>query len=158
MKFIVQQVALAINRDREPEAFKLLAALGIDDWVHDTVRAEGTVYGVPAANCADLSFNYTALKSTYELELLRYREGDNWMAREGEPRASHIGTHVTEEELAAWTVVLRDDLRLPIVQEVFTQSHTNEVIAGKRWYHYVIFGARDLIGVDVKFIVRRNSL
>jgi len=157
MQFKIEQIALAINLDRENEAMALLKVLGITDWVHDTVVAAGSVFQRPSRNTADLSFNYTALQDAKELELLRYREGDNWMRYEPGPRASHIGMHVTEDELAEWRKVLNEEFGLAIVQEVLTESHTNPVIAGKRWYHYVIFGAVHLIGIDIKFIVRRDQ-
>jgi hypothetical protein len=38
-----------------------------------------------------------------------------------------------------------------------TISHTNPVIAGKRWYTYVIFDTRSILGIDLKFIVRREA-
>ena len=44
-----------------------------------------------------------------------------------------------------------------MAQEVFTESHTNPVIAGKRSYNYVIFDTREILGVDLKFIVRINK-
>ena len=43
-----------------------------------------------------------------------------------------------------------------MAQEVMTESHTNPVIAGKRTYNYVIFDTKEILGVDVKFIVRIN--
>jgi hypothetical protein len=43
-----------------------------------------------------------------------------------------------------------------VAQEVLTQSHTNPVISGKRWYNYVIFDTKDILGVDLKFIVRKE--
>lgn len=156
MQFRLEQVALSISTEHEREALALLAALGITEWVHDTVRAKGTVLGKPAENTARLSFNYTALVAARELELLRYVEGDNWL-KFTSPRVSHIGMHCSEEELAQWDAVLHGEHGLEVVQEVHTQSHVNPEIAGKRWYHYVIYGARDLIGVDIKFIVRRNA-
>jgi hypothetical protein len=35
-------------------------------------------------------------------------------------------------------------------------SHTNPVISGKRWYNYVIFDTKEILGVDLKFIVRKE--
>lgn len=159
MKFQIQQIALAINRARETEALALLKAIGIEDWVSDTAHAKGKVLGeLAAANEAKLMFNYTALGDARELELLQYTRGANWLMHEAQPRASHFGMHVTEEELTQWRALLAVEHKLPLVQEVFTQSHSNPEIAGKRWYHYAIFGARHLIGIDLKFIVRRSEL
>ena len=45
-------------------------------------------------------------------------------------------------------------LGLKIVQEVETESHTNEVIKGKRKYNYVIFDTHELFGFDLKLIQR----
>ncbi len=155
MKFKIQQIALAINPERRADAMELLRVLGIDEWVHDTVEAEGKVHQMKAANTANLSFNYTALEEAKELELLTYVKGRNWLTTDTtimRTQASHIGMHCTEEELLLWRNVLCP--RLAIAQEVYTQSHSNPEIAGKRWYHYLIFAARAIIGVDIKFIVR----
>jgi hypothetical protein len=38
---------------------------------------------------------------------------------------------------------------------VDTYLHTNPVIKDSRRYTYVIFNTRDILGVDLKFIVRR---
>lgn len=161
MKFRFEQLALAINALREPEALALLADLGVETWVHDNVEAEGKVHNHNAVNYAALSFNYTALEDMRELELLRYRDGPNWItpldSNVQRTCVSHLGTHCTEEELAQWRQTLIYKHHLQIVQEVFTQNHVNPEIAGKRWYHYVIFGARHLIGTDLKFIVRMDQ-
>ena len=63
--------------------------------------------------------------------------------------------HCTADELLGW----RDFFKkrdIPVAQEVVTESHTNPVIAGKRTYNYVIFDTKEILGVDVKFIVRKN--
>jgi hypothetical protein len=159
MKFKIEQIALAISQTREAEALALLAALGITEWTHDTVTAKGDVLAdKDVTNVAALSFNYTALSEARELELLRYREGRNWLQFDLQPRVSHLGMHVTEWELAEFRALLEQEHHLMLAQEVFTQQHTNPAIAGKRWYHYVIYKAVHLIGVDLKFIVRRDSL
>jgi hypothetical protein len=157
MQFKIEQVALAINRHRENEALALLTVLGITEWVDDTVVANGrALQHGHGQNIADLSFNYTALNDAKELELLRYREGNNWLMFDAQPRVSHLGMHVTAEELEQWRAVLTE-FGLGVVQEVHTASHTNPSIAGKRWYNYVIFGATHLIGTDIKFIVRMDA-
>ena len=50
-----------------------------------------------------------------------------------------------------------DERGIKVAQEVFTKSHTNPVIAGKRKYNYVIFDTKEILGVDLKFIVRINQ-
>jgi hypothetical protein len=70
-------------------------------------------------------------------------------------RASHIGMHCTEAELESWRAFFASR-NIAVAQEVFTKSHTNPVIAGKREYHYVIFDTYGILGIDVKFIVRRD--
>jgi hypothetical protein len=157
MKFKIEQIALAINMHRESEALALLTLMGITEWANDTVVANGrALQYTDSQNSADLSFNYTALNDAKELELLRYREGKNWLMFDAQPRVSHLGMHVTAEELEQWRATLTE-FGLGVVQEVHTVSHTNPVIAGKRWYNYVIFGATQLIGTDIKFIVRMDA-
>jgi hypothetical protein len=160
MKFEIEQWALALPREpaARAAAWELLGMLGILDWVEDRVHARGDVEGHPGVivtNVANLRFNYTALEKSRELEVLSYESGQNWLENVELPRVSHIGMHVTETELSEWRVRLAP--YVSVVQEVFTKRHTNPIIAGKRWYHYVVFGAAHLIGVDIKFIVRRDE-
>jgi len=151
LKFRIEQVALCPN---DPVAAReLLEAMGIGPWTDDTVAATGTVGGWAASNTANLAFNYSAMSGN-ELELLYYTRGDNWMAGH-EGRVSHIGMHCTEEELTQWTEFF-SARNIPVAQEVRTDSHTNPAIKDSRRYHYVIFDTRAILGVDVKFIVRRN--
>lgn len=151
MKFTIEQVALYPKNPKA--AIQLLSEMGAIDWSFDTVAARGTVFGSESGNTAELAFNYDILKGK-ELEILDYVDGDNWM--ESQPwRVSHLGMHCTEEELKYWRGFFLDrDIR--VAQEVMTESHTNPVIAGKRWYHYVIFDTFAILGVDIKFIVRRD--
>ena len=153
MKFSMDQIALHIPLKNREHAFSLLKLLGIIPSVEDEVLAEGTVVGQPTVNKALLSYNYTALENAREFEVLTYTVGDNWMDTELNPAVSHFGMHVAEEELALWREKLAPFAK--VVQEVNTLRHTNPEIAGKRSYHYVIFGTRGLIGVDLKFIVRK---
>lgn len=153
--FKIEQVALY---PKDPRAAKeLLSAMGMAEWAHDHVTASGDVreraFGV--RNEADLEFNYNGLTgNARELEILHYTSGTNWMADQM-PRASHIGMHVTEEELAEWFKFF-GSRGIGVAQEVHTEQHTNPVIAGKRKYHYAIFDTYDILGVDVKFIVRHD--
>lgn len=152
MKFEMEQIALC---PRDPEAaIALLKDMGIDSWVDDHVVALGSVRSQAAQNEADLAFNYTGLGKARELEVLHYTKGENWMNAYS-PRVSHLGMHCTEAELDEWRTFFWGR-GLGIAQEVFTQSHTNPAIAGKRKYHYVIFDTYSVLGVDVKFIVRED--
>lgn len=154
MKFKIEQVALC---PIDPEAaIKLLSDMGMKEWARDHVVATGKVlhYTRPAHNEADLAFNYTGLEKARELEILHYTAGTNWMALRP-PGASHLGMHCTEEELMAWRAFFAER-DIGVAQEVLTESHTNPVIAGKRWYKYVIFNTYRILGIDIKLIVRRE--
>jgi hypothetical protein len=147
MKFNIEQIAL---HPRNPEAaIELLTAIGLSDWARDHVVANGKVWGLGAKNEANLQYNYTGITGK-ELEVLEYTEGPRWIT---EPRVSHLGMHCTEEELDEWKVFFAAR-GIPIAQEVETESHTNPVIAGKRKYKYAIFDTFEILGVDLKFIVR----
>lgn len=154
MKFQIEQVALC---PKDPVAARaLLSALGLDIWVHDHVIATGKVFDAPdCTNEADLSFNYQSTvvqPAPLEVELLHYTAGRNWMASY-EPAVSHLGMHCTAEELVAWREKFAA-LGITVAQEVVTNSHTNEHIRDTRRYNYVIFNTREILGVDLKFIVR----
>lgn len=150
MKFFIEQLALCPS---DPDAAKeLLTAMGAGEWANDHVCASGTVRGEHASSEADLAFEYELMKGSRELEVLHYTSGRNWM--EANPHSvSHIGMHCGEEELALWKLFFAQR-GIPIVQELHTSSHSNPVIAGKRQYHYCIFGTREILSVDVKFICR----
>lgn len=156
LKFEIQQ--LAFCPPDAARARKLLTDMGAGPWARDRVEAEGEVFGDPAANVADLSFEY-GLMTGEELEILSYREGANWMdLRPGaDPhRVSHIGMHCSAEELEQWRTFFKRR-KIGVAQEVHTRSHTNPVIKGQRWYNYVIFDTHGILGVDVKFIVRKYA-
>ena len=161
-KFVIEQIALA---PPNPEAaINLLRSIGADEWARDIVVATGFVgeaatkfnkrESEKVTNVAHLAFNYTALEKARELEVLSYAAGENWI--EGRPpHVSHFGMHCTESELGEWKDFFKR-ISINIVQEVNTVSHTNPVIAGKRQYHYTIFGTQHILGVDLKFIVRKD--
>lgn len=155
-KFAIEQIALC---PRDPKAaIALLSALGLSDWVSDLVVAEGDVRGEEGCtNVAELNFNYQASPpegKSLELEVLHYKAGDNWMS-EAPFSVSHLGMHCTTNELYD---IHREMVRrnIPVVQKVDTKSHTNPVIANSRRYTYTIYGTREILGVDLKFIVRRE--
>lgn len=161
LTFHIEQIALC---PKDPKrAIELLSAMGLNEWARDHVVASGDVYpedvkklGItegPHRSEADLAFNYQGLNAARELEVLHYTEGFNWM-RFNDHRVSHLGSHVTEEELVRWRAFFAER-GISIAQEVLTESHSNPVIAGKRWYQYVIFDTFDILSVDLKFIVRR---
>lgn len=157
MKFQIEQLALC---PPDPEAAReLLSAMGGGPFVEDHVTAAGTVFDGVGENEADLSFDYSLLSEAKELELLDYTSGPNWMDLRGNAdpkRASHLGMHCTEEELAEWKTFF-SDRGIGIAQEVRTSDHTNTAIRGKRWYHYTIFDTHPILGIDIKLIVRRNE-
>lgn len=152
MKFIIEQVALHPNPERIEEALELMSEIGIEFDVRDHVAAAGHVGGVGAMNEADLAFNYDALKGP-ELEMLHYTSGKNWMG--GVARVSHLGMHCSASELERWRNFFAER-EIEVAQEVMTQSHTNPAIKDSRRYNYVIFDTHEILGVDLKFIVRYN--
>lgn len=153
MKFKIEQ--LALNPQDRADAKMLLRLLGMDEWIHDDASAKGEVFGKPAESVAELAFNYDS--KPLELELIRYRSGDNWLAAHNQMPpasiASHIGTHCSAEELEQWRVKLTS-FGVKVAQEVVTTHHTNPNVPKGRSYKYVIFDTREIIGLDVKFIVR----
>ena len=170
-QFKIEQVALyPVN---PVKARSLLSDLGLSSWVHDTVVAAGEVFGEAVENEANLSFNYQAGNGEFvkeadglelapagfkplELEVLHYAEGPNWMdhrVSHHDSAVSHLGMHVTEEQLQEFDAVFRSH-DIGIAQRVVTQSHTNEAIKDSRRYKYVIYDTHSIIGVDLKFIVR----
>ena len=154
--FVIEQIAIC---PRDPKAaIKLLTEMGADEWAHDIVVATGSVYeSQNKTNVADLAFNYSLREGEekpLEFEVLHYRTGDNWMAH-NPPSVSHLGMHCSAPELNEWKTFFKRR-GIGIAQEVKTESHTNPVIAGKRFYQYCIFDTREILGVDIKFIVRRD--
>ena len=152
MKFVIEQIAIA---PKDPVRAKvLLAEMGAVEWHNDHVVATGKVFGKAGTNEADLSFNYE-LFGGKEFEILDYTAGANWVddLNRGRNTVSHLGMHCSAEELLQWRKFFAER-GFPVAQEVFTNSHTNPVIAGKRKYNYVIFDTKEVLGVDLKFIVR----
>jgi hypothetical protein len=157
MRFQIEQIALC---PPSPEkAMELLTAMGAGEWARDHVCARGAVFGHEGDNEADLAFEYSMLGEARELEVLSYTQGPNWMdlrSNSDPHRVSHLGMHCSEEELACWRRFFAAR-GIAVAQEVLTTSHTNPVIAGERWYCYVIFDTHAILGVDIKLIVRRNA-
>lgn len=151
-QFKIEQLALCPT---DPEAaIALLSKMGMEEWAKDHVVARGNVGADrDQKNEADLAFHYPPGRKL-EVEVLHYTDGNNWMANQS-ARCSHLGMHCTAEELAEWRAFFKAE-GIAEAQAVLTESHTNEVIAGKRWYHYVIFDTYEILGIDVKFIVRKS--
>lgn len=163
-QFKIEQIALC---PPDPEkAIELLTALGMTDWVRDIVVAQGQVRREgedrelrpgeknQETNVAHLAFNYQAFHGK-ELEVLHYAAGANWMSAHG-PSVSHLGMHCDAADLFTFKEFFKRR-GIKIAQEVKTLSHNNPEIAGKRWYQYCIFDTRAILGVDLKFIVRRDQ-
>jgi hypothetical protein len=155
MKFFIEQLALA---PENPEAAReLLEAIGATVWSFDKVRAQGRVFGEPGENVGNLAYNYQLNRpdnKPLEVEILSYSEGPNWL-EERPFSVSHLGMHCTEDELVVWRSFFAER-GISIAQEVQTQEHTNPLIKDSRRYVYVIFDTRSILGVDLKFIVRKN--
>lgn len=158
MRFFIEQLALCPTDPGRARA--LLEKMGMQDWATDTVKARGTVWGVgPYENTAQLSFNYQATDGgdkALELEILDYTKGAAWVDEfigNDQSIVSHLGMHCTAADRERWIAFFKAE-GIEIVQDVLTLSHTNPAIAGKRWYTYTIFGTRDILGVDIKLIVR----
>lgn len=157
LHFKIEQIALC---PKDPGlARQILADLGLTEWSVDNVFAYGEVYSKPGGNVALLQFNYQAGNGTdegadkpLELEVLHYEHGPNWMQGR-ENSVSHLGMHVTAEQLLHFRSYF-ESKGIRVAQEVFTKSHTNPHIATSRRYNYCIFDTHQLIGVDLKFIVR----
>lgn len=159
-KFQIQQIAL--NAPNNQSAIDLLTDLGLVEWTLDTVQAQGYVFGRTGANTADLAFNYQAgdgndndASKPLELEVLKYQNGANWLS-ERPVNVSHLGMHVTNEQLLQYRAYFSSK-GIGVAQEVMTNSHTNEAIKDTRRYNYVIFDTYEILGVDLKFIVRLNT-
>lgn len=158
-KFKIEQIAICPANPTK--ARKLLDDLGLSEWFHDNVHAAGIVRGVPGENHAHLQFNYQAGNGAdatagkpLELEILHYTDGHNWMTKNG-PSVSHLGMHVNAEELEQFRAYFYEN-EIGVAQEVNTMSHTNPSIKDSRRYQYVIFDTKDILGVDLKFIVRKD--
>ncbi len=152
MKFVIEQ--LALYPPKPSEARELLAAIGAVNWVDDHVTAVGRVMGAEATNEADLAFNYGLGAGILELEILSYTDGRNWMEF-NPPSVSHIGMHCDDANLVKWREFFAERGIL-VAQEVETVKHTNPILVESgRHYQYVIFNTRPILGLDLKFIVRK---
>lgn len=159
LHFRIEQIALCPTNPTL--ARQLLADLGLTEWFLDNVHATGVVRGASGENHALLSFNYQAgtgmdkdAAKPLELEVLHYTAGNNWMLKSPNT-VSHLGMHVSDEKLEEFRAYFYSK-GIGIAQEVDTLAHTNPAIKDSRRYHYAIFDTKDILGVDLKFIVRKN--
>jgi hypothetical protein len=157
LHFKIDQIAL--NPKNPTLARELLFDLGLTHWSLDDVAARGKVHGIEGDNHALLQFNYQAgtgidedAKKPLELEILHYTAGNNWM-RGHDNVVSHLGMHVNPQQLSYFRSYFARK-GIGIAQEVVTTSHSNPAIKDERRYNYVIFDTREILGVDLKFIVR----
>ena len=149
-RFTIDAIALA--PPDAAKAIELLTMLGLDEWSSDIAKARGITRGSFEEYEAELHFNTQATAGTSLLEIVDYKKGPPWFH---ESCVSHLGTHCTADDLKKWKAKFAA-LGIAVAKEAFTHSHTNPAIAGKREYHYVIFDTRDVLGVDLEFIVRRD--
>lgn len=151
LQFKIEQIAICPKDPKKAKA--LLKDLGALEWAEDHVVALGEVFGLDVHSEANLSFNYEIFGGK-EFEVLEYTDGDNWMRYGNRANTvSHLGMHCTAEELVEWRKFFAER-GIDVAQEVVTQSHTNPAINGKRQYNYAIFDTKEILGVDLKFIVR----
>ncbi len=158
-KFKIEQIALCPTNPTK--ARKLLEDLGLTEWFVDNVHATGVVRGAIGENHALLQFNYQAGNGSdvaagkpLELEVLHYTNGNNWMLKNPNT-VSHLGMHCSAEELEQFRAYFYHN-GIGIAQEVKTLAHTNAAIKDTRRYQYAIFDTKEILGVDLKFIVRKG--
>lgn len=152
-KFKIEQIAIApVNKNK---AMELLKEMGAEEWISDIVVASGNTNGHPSlvTNVAELDFNYDLIDGK-EFEILEYIAGQRWIINKM-PCVSHLGMHCTTAELKSWKAFF-SQRGIDVAQEVITKMHSNPAIRDERRYNYVIFDTRDILGVDLKFIVRLN--
>lgn len=151
----IEQIAFGTtSKKAKSDLIENLSKFGWKTWSNDRVEATGIIFGVEGKNSAELSFNYDF---GLELEILTYIDGLNWHGKrnpEGkEIFLSHLGLHVSAQELETIKLIM-EFMGIGIAQEVYTDSHTNPVIKGKRKYHYVVFDSEEKLGFDLKLIER----
>lgn len=158
MKFSIEQIAIAPTNPKK--AMELLKAMGAVDWLSDIVVGVGgndLVSPQEYTNVAELNFNYQLGSDSFiEFEILDYKAGLNWVDQnEIRDSVCHLGMHCDASELAKWRKFFAER-GITIAQQVNTVSHTNEALRDSRRYNYVIFNTKAILGVDLKFIVRKN--
>ena len=152
-KFIINQISIC---PKDPiAAHKLLFEMGAVPWNLDTVTAEGEVNGISGRNVSQVAHNYNLVSTETEFEILDYSHGPSWLADKTESVVASFGMNSTEEHLSKWKEFFAER-NIDVCQEVNTIKHANPAINDVYRYHFCIFRTRDILGVDIKFIVRRN--
>ena len=159
----IDQIAFLARNDQDEAAIKKQLRLTDAKWIEDEVVAAGYVRGareagqprdVKHANKAKLLFNYDY---GIEVEILRYLEGPNYgdVGNVTSCQVCHIGAHVEKGADIYSNVPFDFIVPAAIIQQVETQSHTNEYLLsiGRR-YRYTIYDTKQLFGVYFKVIER----
>jgi hypothetical protein len=150
---ILDQVAYYAHNDEQAAA--IAAELGLPslaDWVEDTAIGHAVVRGIEVPRLVGkLRFSYAR---GMEIEILTYlEEGHHWHVgkeafENGKPFLSHIGYHLNTD----LGEQMPDEFAGQLVQELWTDEHSNKAIPRDRRYHYRIF--ESMTGVDQKIIAR----
>ena len=148
--FTIDQIALRVTSEA---AQNLLIDMGAKLWHYDLAEAEGTVNGISGENAVDSRFSFDFSPEKLEVELMRYLEGPNWLADKPGAVVACLGMYCEEVEIEGWKRFFEEH-EIKLVQESWTKKHTHLERQGKRRYHYCIFETRELLGVDLKFIVK----
>lgn len=153
-QFPIEQIALAV-KDHE-SIIPALGFLGATEWHKDDVTTRAMVLGQgPVEQVAELSFNYQLIPGK-ELELIRYVSGRNFLGLQGiSTGLSHLGLHVESIDHATERLNQLANNDVQIIQDAVTIKHTNPAIKNTRRYRYRIFGTRQWLGFDLKFIQRK---
>ena len=154
----IEQIAIATESIKQSEEIiNNLKKIGLDEWVQDTVTAHGTVFD--KNNVVNEGHRMPLSLRGFELEILTYLAGSCWHDRRHYsndipfPFLSHMGLHVDKENMRKMKAKM-SIIGCSIAQEIYTISHTNPAINGKRKYHYVVFDSIDKLGFDLKLIER----
>lgn len=163
----LDQIAFIARSDEDEALIKKQLRLEKANWVKDEVTARGYVRGAPrgSLNVAKLQFNYDY---GIEIEILRYIAGPNYAdansgtmsEREGIKSCNpcHLGFHLEKgEELP--DVLQNWAFACGIIQQVDTIEHTNQFLidTGRR-YRYTIYDTKNLLGIYLKVIERKEAV
>lgn len=158
-KLKIDQIAFACHSDEQEAEIKEQLGLSDAEWIEDEVVAFGRVgtepefHSTASRNRAKLLFNYDL---GIEVEILRYLGGVNYLDYLGLRKGvCHIGMHVEKGTPLQDSDVLDSLFPAPIVQQVRTESHTNEfLLTSGRRYRYTIYDTMSVLGTCLKVIER----
>lgn len=124
-------------------------SLGYTNWIEDSARLKGLLYGLPVETEARMLFNYDIMPM--ELEFLDYSGPSRHEGATGAPYISHMSVYVNDVHLETTrlTAALGDR---PPFHRFITQNHTNPGVAGKKRFIESIFDTTGLLGYDTKLI------